>query len=179
MLKYLVSGLVMALSGLTAYAQTTRVSEPVFGIQYNPMVVRFERAPALIASKCGDMRKKNLIMYAHLTYQKTQYFIVQEYLSEFGVAIAIRDAHCAEIDSDRFLYEGASAFAEQGVVVNKDQEAQLMNNIAIAILNEYSRAFGGKDKFLNALGARADNLPNSALRSELERYRRNQLTDGH
>jgi hypothetical protein len=155
---------------LFLYPQTTRVSEPIFGIQYDPAIVHFEKAPPLIGEACRDMRGKKVIVYAHLTYHDIQFFVVQEYLGEFGVAIAISNGHCAEIDSDRFLYDGPDALAEQGIDVEKDQEKQLMHSVAANILIQYSKAFGGKQKFLRALGTRADGLPQSTLRTELEQY---------
>jgi hypothetical protein len=153
-------------------SQTTTVSEPVFGIQYNPAIVHFEKAPPLIGEACKDMRGKKLYVYAHLTDHETQYFIVQEYLGEFGVAVAIRGMQCAEIDSDRFLYEGIGALAEQGITAKKDEEKRIMDGIAANILTGYSKAFGGEQKLLAAIGARADNLPPSALRTELEQYKK-------
>jgi hypothetical protein len=157
---------------LNIHAQTTKVSEPIFGIQYNPTVVHFDKAPPLIDKTCNDMRGKNVVVYAHLVDQDTQYFVAQEYLGEFGVAIAIQGAHCAEIDLDRFLYEGTDAFSQRGVVVKKDEERRIMDNFAMNILTQYATAFGGRENFLKALGARADNLPRSALRTELEQYRK-------
>jgi hypothetical protein len=169
---FIIAAVALSSSSLVARAQTTRVSEPVFGIQYNPKIVHFDKAPPLIGETCRDMRAKDLIVYAQLVNQHTRYFIVQEYLGEFGVAIAIRGTHCAEIDLDRFLYEGTDALAAQGVVVGENEKAGLMDNLAVEILTDYSKAFGGKDKFLSALGTRADNLPNCALRTELERFRK-------
>jgi hypothetical protein len=157
---------------LNVHAQTRNISEPIFGIQYNPTVVHFDKAPPLIGKACSDMRGKNVLVYAHLVDQDTQYFVVQEYLGEFGVGIAIQGAHCAEIDLDRFLYEGTDALSQQGVVVKKDDERRIMDNLAKDILTQYATAFGGRENFLRALGTRADDLPRSALRTELEQYRK-------
>jgi hypothetical protein len=168
----IIGAAVFVTCSLNIHAQTTNVSEPIFGIQYNPTVVHFDKAPPLVGKTCNDMRGKNVFVYAHLVDQDTQYFVVQEYLGEFGVAIAIQGAHCTETDLDRFLYEGTNAFSRQGVVVKKDEERRIVDNFAMNILTQYATAFGGRENFLRALGARADDLPPSALRTELEQYRK-------
>src|SRR5690242_19392310 len=136
---------VLAANSLVGHAQKARVSEPVFGIQYNPKLVHFDKASPLIAEVCKDMHGKDLVMYAHFTDRNTQYFIVQEDLGEFGVAIAIRGMRCAEIDSDRFLYEGTDALANQGIAVIKREEMRILDGIALDIFNRYSKAFGGRE----------------------------------
>ncbi len=161
---------VLAANSLAGYAQTARNSDPVFGIQYNPKLVHFDKAPPLIAEACKDMQGKDLVMFAHFTDRNTQYFIVQEDLGEFGVAVAIRGKHCTEIDSDRFLYEGTDALANQGIAVRKREGTRVLDGIALDIVNRYSKAFGGREKLLNALGPRANIMPNSAFRTDFKRY---------
>ena len=155
-------------------SQSAKVGEPIFGIEYNPHSVHFDRAPALIGNSCKDMRGKALVVYAHLTSEDSRYFIVQEHRGEFGVAVRIRGTNCAEVDSDRFLYEGPRSFSDQGGSISKQQNQVIMNEMADGILDQYAKAFGGKKKFLAALGTNADHLPDSPLRTKLTEFKRHE-----
>lgn len=173
MVRFCTTVLAVIVGSLAAQAQTAKISEPIFGIQYSPQVVHFDNAPQLIGQTCKDMRGKTLSVYASIRDHDIQYFIVQEPFGEFGVAIAIEHTRCAEIDLDRFLYEGIGAFAERGIAVRKDDNRRILESVSLNIVSEYSKAFGGRDKFLNALGTRADSLPDSILRTEIENITRN------
>jgi len=154
-------------------AAPMRVMEPVFGIEYDPAKVHFEKAPLLIGNVCADMRGKDLQVYARLKEGNALYFIAMEHGAEFGVAIIIRGNRCGEVDSDRFLYEGPRSFSDQGFDITKDDNRKIMNDMAASILAEYSKVFGGKKEFLDALGANA-NMPDSPLRTQLKEFRESQ-----
>jgi hypothetical protein len=165
---------IVSMSSLLLNSQLARVAEPIFGIEYNPHSVHFDRAPALIGNRCKDMRGRALVVYAHLISDDNRYFIVQEHGGEFGVAVRIRGTNCAEVDSDRFLYEGPKSFSDQGDSISSQQNQDLMNKMADGILDQYAKAFGGKKRFLAALGSNADHIPDSPLRTKLTEFKRHE-----
>jgi hypothetical protein len=163
-------------SFLVTLSSAARLRDPIFGIQYESQNVHFEVAPAIINSQCRGLATygspAKLWVYAHLKRGDTEYFIVQARSSDFGTAIRLRTGRCTVVDSDRFLVEGPSTLEKQPTSIQ--DAAAIMTAIYKDIFQRYSRAFGGREKFLQALPAvNEEGLP-PGLKKKLECYRSKQ-----
>ena len=153
-----------------------QASDPIFGLKYDSLVVKFEPAPAQLYTACKELMDarlgRKLWIFARTGNPNDQYVVVGGYYLKrdsnghvvstmtdpVGALVRLKGDRCELIDPPRELFDYPEA-----------------NAIAIPTLRElakdavcrYSRAFGSKTKFLEAMQRqriRLDDARSSALK---------------
>lgn len=156
------------------------MSDPLFGISYDPAKVVFEKAPESITRFCSDLRGRKLWVYGRSKTTTTEYFIVSGFRKfypdgpgpagtepDFGIAVALQGKHCTVDQSEFFLR--AEVNPAKGATPIKVPDA-VLRNIAADALNRYAKAFGGKKQFLQLLTQNDRTFIPPVLRRQLELF---------
>lgn len=152
---------------LTAVGQSmpTSVIDPFFGITYNPAVVHFENMPSGVGKRCQELQGWRYVhawVYSQVKTADAEYFIVYGYVKvadedhpgalsvapedDDGLIVEIRPDKC-RVDQWQFvLRKETHPTKEAAPMVLPDR---VLDELAAALLDRYSRAFGGKEKFLS------------------------------
>lgn len=167
--------LLLALFGLTTYAQSTSFMEdPVFFIKYNPGKVHFPLAPPEFERTCAtDLRgRKGFWLYAYWKNGNAEYFILNSKQTTLtGAAAVIRGGAC-ELGLPEWLLTGKAEYHETirfAVAIPEEVSRGLANDL----FHRYSEAFGGKMSFLEALrksGISPDRRETPLLADEFEKF---------
>jgi hypothetical protein len=139
-----------------------KMLDPLFGIPYNPQQVHFDLAPEEISKLCPDYRGKRMWVYAHAQKGDTENFIVSFFTKFYpdgdgpasiapdpGTAIALHGRECRD-DQSQWVMLGKVNPANSKPIVVDDA---ILDGLARDALGRYTKAFGGKQKFLDALDA--------------------------
>lgn len=163
-------------------AQRT-MTEPLFGLNYNPKKIRFEPAPASVTQRCRLLKGRKLWTYSAWKDQKSDYLIVSGFITVLpdnsaatkgitepdpaGVVIELRRTECRISTPEMFL-SGKVARSKRNLPVEPNEAA--INGLTLDAMERYAKAFGGKEVFLNEIrhqGVSISALP-SVLRNQLE-----------
>ena len=96
----------------TTYAVTKtrhlQLSDPVFGIKYNPDIIHFDIVPNDVKNICGGYNNRNWSLYSHFEFDDSNYYIVMGWDSyplgdSFGTAVWIKNNKCREVESSWIL----------------------------------------------------------------------------
>jgi hypothetical protein len=171
------------LGALPSRAQSpARMSDPVFGIGYDPLKVHFEVAPARISSLCSEAKAKKYWLYAHWQDGPTEYFVISNQESSVsGVGVIIAGGKCAE-GLPEWVLTGDPQYAptefRDGRLQRRTFEELIkftpavLRGLATDLLQRYTAAFGSKRNFLDAV--RRDGLPpddkTPVLKKEFESF---------
>jgi hypothetical protein len=166
-------GLVCLATALAGQVQKL-MSDPLFGISYDPRTVKFEKLPTRVRKRCPQVHNGEAWVYAHLESERSEYFIVSgltrsctkgggscdTVLDLTGMIVALRGARCTVEAADAFYWR-------KNAPVWDLPEAEL-NNLAWDALQRYAKAFGGKRSFLKNVKHREHMEP--VLRKQLETF---------
>lgn len=98
---------ILLLQGLSS-ARTSRksaeITDPIFGLLFNPATVKYEPMAQKIRTRCAAFGSGNYWTFAYLRQRETEYFIVVGTSATqdgdmFGTAISINDSGCQEEES--------------------------------------------------------------------------------
>jgi hypothetical protein len=138
------------------------MEDPLFGIAYDPHVVKFQPIPPSLLTRCPGLRAQYVRgwIYGHLKSAGSEYYLVSGLMPYHGVnkrqpeiapdesgglALALRGKKCLVDQADYFLTQkinpaaGATPIAAPRSVVNR-----ILQNV----FERYTAAFGGKEQFL-------------------------------
>ena len=145
----------------------SRMSDPVFGIGYDPLRVHFEAAPAKISSLCPEAKGKRYWLYAYWHDAMTEYFIISNLESSVsGAGVIISGGKCVEGLPDWVLtgnLQYAPTEFRNGHLARRNFEPsisftpEVLHGLAADLLRRYTTAFGSKKNFVEAV--RNDGLP--------------------
>jgi hypothetical protein len=175
-------GAVVVLSSMEALAQSPQLmSDPLFGILYDPQKVHFDKIPPLLVDKCPALRERYVAawVYGHLKTADTDYFLISG-LMEFredkpggsrtiapeegdGVAVALRDSKCLVDQADYFLTQDINP-AKHATPITAPEA--VLNGILADAFRKYVAAFGGKQDFLKHV--KPDAIATPIVRKQLE-----------
>jgi hypothetical protein len=146
-----------AVLGAQPRSSRSMMSDPVFGIAYDPQRVRFEYSPERIGRLCPDLQNRRFWLYAYSKEGTTEYFVISNRESETsGVGVVLRGTQCVVGLPDWVLTGDSHLHPEKA-----GQSIRFSNTAVIGLASDlcrrYSIAFGGKDAFLSAL--HKDGLP--------------------
>lgn len=118
---------IVLLMSIESVAQSPKMmSDPLFGITYNPQQVHFERMPASLSTNCPRLRGRYVEawIYGHLKTAESEYFLIsglieiQEDKSEGfrtiapeegdGVIVAVRRSKCLIDQTDYFFTQNVN-----------------------------------------------------------------------
>lgn len=159
----------------TARAQKL-MSDPLFGISYDPGVVRFEEAPARISKECSELRDQKTWVYCRAKLGDVDYFIVSGFMRQCpdgpgsckmqpdttGSVLALRGSMCSAEAADGFYWQ------KDDPLWNLPPTA--LDEMARDALRRYATAFGGKKNFLGHLTPRIREFLHPAVRKQLEAF---------
>ena len=161
---------------VTAQSRGLRMSDPLFGIAYDPEGYRFEEAPSKISALCPDLHGKKTWVYAHLKSADAEYFIVSGYTGDcsngkrqcypdiVGTGVLLRGAMCSVTAVDSFYWDDHSDLWKLS--------ESLMNDFAKDAIQRYLAAFGGRKSFLDIVSTgQSERYLAPALRRQLETIR--------
>jgi hypothetical protein len=174
----------LVLINISAFGQVPRtMGDPLFGIQYKVGQAAFERLPQSVLNACRELqtRYEGAWVYGHVTSADTEYYIVSGLMHDYdegtgrktgtlspdetGLIVAIRGSKCSMEAQDSFYWNARSP------------EWSLPDSVLAAFakdaLERYSKAFGGKDRFLKRLDAGNDITESFApvLQKQLKLFR--------
>jgi len=144
-----------------------RMSDPVFGIGYDPLKVHFDAAPAKISSFCSEAKGKKYWLYAYWQDGPTEYFIISNHESSVsGAGVIISGGKCAE-GLPEWVLTGDPQYAPTEFRDGRLQPRRfeepikftpaVLHGLATDLIRRYTAAFGGKKNFLDAV--QKDGLP--------------------
>jgi hypothetical protein len=155
------------------------MSDPIFGISYDPQKVHFEPVASSIVEHCPELRDRYVgaWVYGRSTAGDTQYLIISGFLKDqdrgsgikdvdFGLAVQVRGTKCAVTHWEYFL-RGAAPTGEQPRI---RADESLLKEIAADILRRYALAFGGKKEFLNHVTQEDMEAAPPVLRTQLKLF---------
>ena len=136
----------------------TRLTEPVFGLKYDPALVSFEAAPAELTKRCPDLTNsrwdRKMWIFGRSGSSASEFLVVGGfYVRRHGSAtmpveydtpgavVHLRGDHCELIGPAREVFD----YAPEGI--SKPELADLAKDASC----RYARAFGGSAKFAAAL----------------------------
>lgn len=163
--------LLCLLAAGAASAQHT-TSDPLFGIQYDPQKVHFEKMPAHLTNACKELRTLYVAAwsYGHFQTADAEYFLiaglVQFHDEETGRATSIGpeedDGLLVELRGSRCRVGGANWSLPENVAEGATSPTvplSVMNGILWDAFRKFTIAFGGKQRFLEQFkGIRRDAL---------------------
>jgi len=84
------------------------LSDPIFGLSYNPSLVHYDQIPETISRMCRGFKAGRWWVFAHVQREKDDYFIVMGSVAgqdsdSFGTALWIEGSTCHETDSQWVL----------------------------------------------------------------------------
>lgn len=146
------------------------MSDPVFGISYDPEIVHFETAPSKISSLCSESRGQKFWLYAYSRAGETEYFVLSNQESKVsGVGVVISGGKCVEGLPD-WILTGNPEYSPQAR--SNQFPPEVVHGLAVDLLRRYATAFGGKNNFLEAM--RKDGLPpddeTPVLKEEFQKF---------
>lgn len=174
--------MVLLFSTLSVVRSATMMTDPLFGITYDPLKVHFENLPPLLATKCAKLKGRyaRAWIYGHLKTTDTEYFLisglieVQEDKPGGAKSIAPEDDDglIVELQGSKCLVDQAGYFYQQEVNPAKTATAiTAPASVVSAILQDAIRrdasAFGGKEEFVKLI-KRDALLP--IVRTEFEKF---------
>jgi hypothetical protein len=141
-----------------AGAQSTAykyMQDPIFFITYRVESVHFDLAPAAIQAKCPELRPyAKLWLFASWEDNDAKYYLVNGWLHDGhtdpendGSAVRLRNGVCS-VDSAGGLF---NQNRNEHHKIEAPPEA--LSGLAEDLFQRYSRAFGGKARFLQAVRA--------------------------
>ncbi len=151
-------------------SQPRVMSEPVFGITYDPEKVHFDYAPSWLASRCHEKgANRKFWLYAYLKDGDTEYFVVSDRVSEeSGIGFVVRGQKCSDGLPEWVLTGDAQYNGDKSIKFS----AVVLKAIAQDVFRRYTAAFDGKKNFLQKVHhdhfTTADLLP--PFRAEFERF---------
>jgi hypothetical protein len=173
----LFAGFACVAAAFTTQAQKQKLmSDPLFGISYDPQSVKFEEAPARIRMGCSQVHTEKTWVYCHLKTAEIEYFIVSGLIRQCpdgpgpcdlqpdvtGAIVALRGSTCSAEAADGFYWRKSDSLYDL-------PEASL-GEMARDALQRYAKAFGGKKNFLNKLTPRTRGYLEPVLRKQLETF---------
>jgi hypothetical protein len=169
------------LTGIMSAQSKHYMNDPLFGISYDPQIIKFDNAPSSISRFCSGLRGRRLWIYAYAKTADAEYFIVSGFRQlhpdcpgpvgvepDFGIAVSLRDKKCVEDQSEYFL-RGEINRAKGATPISATEA--ILNEIALDALCRYSRAFGSKANFLKRLSKDDQDSSPPVLRRQLELFR--------
>src|SRR5262249_21592490 len=137
-----------------------KMLDPLFGIAYDPQQIHFDLVPEAISKLCPGYRGKRMWVYAHFKKAETEYFIISFFAKYYpdgpgrasiaadpGTAIALRGNECRDDQSDWVMLGQVNPGNKKPIIVDE----AILDGLASDALERYTKAFGGKEKFLAAL----------------------------
>jgi hypothetical protein len=156
--------------------QLQLMNDPVFGIIYDPHRVRFEIAPRSLEKKCAaDLRgRERFWLFAYWKEADTEYFLISsQRASESGGAAAVSVTRCT-LGLPDWLLTGERKFNPDATDSSIVFSSSVLHGLAKDLLDRYSKAFAGKDRFLDAVRKLKNFSPNEdlppVLRAEYETF---------
>ncbi|MFZ0819009.1 MAG: hypothetical protein WAM91_03000 [Candidatus Acidiferrales bacterium] len=161
------------------------MTDPLFGIFYNPEKVHFEKMPPLLSERCPRLKDRYVAAweYGHFKTADSEYFLISG-LMEFhedkpegartiapeeggGLVVALRSSGCLVDQADYFLTQGINpAKTATPITVPKSVLAGMLQDA----FRKYAIAFGGKQEFLKHVKPEAA-LP--IVQEQLETFEKN------
>jgi hypothetical protein len=140
------------------------MTEPLFGLSYNPQKVRFEPAPASVTAHCPLLKGRRLWTYSSWKDKKSAYWIVSGFITilpdDFsarkgiaepdpaGVVVELRGAEC-RMGTPEIFFSGKIARGKKSLPAEPNEAA--INGLALDAIERYAKAFGGKGAFLDEI----------------------------
>lgn len=161
--RFVASALLLCASAVPASAQQQKLSEPLFGIPYDPRKIHFGKMPNDLVTHCPKLQGRYVAawVYGHLKTSDSEYFLIYG-LMEFqedspratrtvapeegdGLAVALRGSTCLVDQADYFFSQDVNpAKKETPIMV----PAAIVNGLLWDAFQKYVAAFGGKQAFL-------------------------------
>jgi hypothetical protein len=150
------------------------MTDPFFGISYDPESVKFEHAPATVNNACSQIHNERTWIFAHLKKEGVEYFIVSGFArvcpdgpgqcdvgpNITGTIIALRGSKCSAEAADGFYWRKDDPLW--------DLSEAALDGMARDAVQRYAEAFGGKRNFMDHLSPRAREHSEPAIRKQLE-----------
>lgn len=158
------------------------MSDPVFGISYDPSKVHFEAAPSRTSRLCPGLREARFWLYAYWRDGETEYFVLSNRKSSVsGAGVVISAGKCTEGLPD-WILTGNPEYAPRAASDGNSEAAKrarsikftpgVLHGLATDLLRRYTAAFGGKKSFIRAV--QKDGLsPNNKMpvvKEEFEKF---------
>ena len=156
------------------------MSDPLFGIVYDPQRVRFEKMPPALPGECPRLKGRYVSawVYGHFKAAESEYFLISGLMESQadepggartiapeeagGLAVALRGSECFVDQTEYFLTQGVNpGKTATPIMVPKS----VLTGILKDSFKKYVTAFGGKQKFLKHVKPKAA-LP--IVREQLE-----------
>jgi hypothetical protein len=145
-----------------AHAQQ-RMSDPLFGILYDPHKVHFESVPSDVLQKCPRLRGRYVAawVYAHLKTADSEYFLIAGLVKFYnddanhivsgiapegdgGLVVALRGSQCLVDQEDYFFTQKPNPARHATPIV---APTPVPTGLLQDAFNKYVAAFGGKQEF--------------------------------
>lgn len=127
------------------------LADPIFGVNYDPPKVHFERAPAQVEKHCRDLRGERLWVYAHWQQSGIELFILSSLRSQpTGIGVVLQGANCTQI-VPAWILTGETRNWTAGGDPPLQLTAAILDSLTSDLLQRYATAFGGKQRFIDAV----------------------------
>ena len=140
-----------------------KMSDPLFGILYDPQKAHFEKMPTDLAERCPKLRGRYVTawVYGHLKASDAEYFLIAG-LMEFqedsprgsrtiapeedgGLVVALTSSQC-RVDLDEYFFPQEINPAKKATPITASPT--VVNGILQDAFQKYATAFGGKQALL-------------------------------
>ena len=156
-------------------AQTQQpMTDPFFGISYDPGIVKFEQAPPTVNNACSQIHDERTWVFAHLKNEDVEYFIVSGFArvcpdgsapcavapNITGTIVALRESKCTAEAADGFHWQ------KNDPLWNLSEAS--LDLMARDAIRKYIKAFGGRTQFLERLPPKALEYSDPIMRKQIE-----------
>lgn len=139
------------------------MSDPLFGILYNPQRVHFEKMPTDLTSRCPQLRGRYVAawVYGHLKTSDSEYFLISGLMQfhdeetgratsiapeeDGGLIVAINGSQC-RVDLDEYFFPQEINTAKKATPITASPA--VVDGILHDAFQKYVAAFGSKQAFL-------------------------------
>lgn len=148
--------------------RTDTLYDPLFGIEYRPSEIHFERAPDAVY-KCKDLktRRGDLFLFGKVTKGKVQFYYVYGWVevdwggpndgirrfeaeSDSGIIVVVSPEGCREIGAG---YAWSPDKRERQMAEKYGITENVVSSLLSDAVEREVRAFGGKTEFLQRIAA--------------------------
>jgi hypothetical protein len=185
LIRSIFAAIMLVSVGLEVAAQAPRsMTDPLFGVSYNPEEVHFEHMPLILAEKCPKLRGRYVEawVYGHFRASDSEYFLISG-LMEFeedkpggarsiapeegdGLIVALQHSKCL-VDQAGYFYDQKINPAKTATPITAP------GSVVSGILQDAFRrdvvAFGGKQELMKHV---KPNVLLPAARREFEKFQK-------
>lgn len=161
--RRLLSVLILSLIAVGATRAQHMMSDQLFGIQYDPQKVHFEKMPTSLVSRCHELRGRYVAawVYGHFQAGDAEYFLISGLMKfhseepaggtsiapeeDDGLAVALRGSTCLVDEAGYFLSQQINPAKKATPIV---APPAVISGILQDSFKRLVSAFGSKQEFL-------------------------------